>query len=246
VHASAWGETPQFELVYQLQIKSTTMKQPFKTDIETIRARARERMRDGAVTHAYNADREQVIDVLNTVLATELVCVLRYKSHYFMAQGIHAAPVAAEFLEHANDEQQHADLVARRITQLGGVPNFDPAGLATRSHADYAQGSTLREMIVEDLIAERIAIETYLEIVRWLGDDDPTTRRMMEELLQAEEDHADDLANILGTIDEADAASHDATRETEHQGHRADARAEAGRRHEPKNGGDGRNDEKYQ
>jgi bacterioferritin len=169
----------------------------FKTDLEQIRKRARERMLDGAVTGAYLADRERVIDVLNEVLATEIVCTLRYKSHYYMASGIHASSVAAEFLEHANEEQAHADAVAKRITELGGTPNLDPAGLATRSHAEYRQGKNLEEMITEDLVAERVAIETYAEIVRWLGDDDVTTRRLMEELLAKEEEHADDLSNLL-------------------------------------------------
>ncbi len=176
------------------------MKQAFKTDIEKIRQRAREKMRDGAVTDAYLADREKVIGVLNEVLATELVCVLRYKNHYFMASGINAEPVAQEFLQHANEEQGHADQVAQRITQLGGVPDFDPATLVTRSHAKYEEGDTLQAMIEEDLVAERIAIETYSEIVRWLGTDDPTTRRMMEDLLKVEEEHADDLVNLLGSL----------------------------------------------
>lgn len=176
------------------------MKQPFKTDLALIRKRAREKMGEGAVTGAYLADREQVISVLNEVLATEIVCVLRYKNHYFMASGIHAQPVAAEFLQHANEEQTHADWVAQRITQLGGVPNFNPEGLATRSHAAYAEGDTLISMIQEDLVAERIAIETYSEIIRWLGNDDSTTRRMIEDILKMEEEHADDLANLLATL----------------------------------------------
>ena len=176
------------------------MKQPFKTDVEKIRQNAREKMRDGAVTDAYLADREKVIAVLNEVLATELVCVLRYKNHYYMASGINAEPVAQEFLQHANEEQGHADQIAQRITQLGGVPNFDPKGLATRSHAEYKEGDTLQVMIEEDLVAERIAIQTYSEIVRWLGTDDTTTRRMMEDLLKVEEEHADDLVNLLGSL----------------------------------------------
>jgi bacterioferritin len=139
--------------------------------------------------------------VLNEVLATELVCVLRYKNHYFMASGIHAQPVAEEFLQHANDEQGHADSVAKRITQLGGVPNFNPEGLATRSHAEYREGTSLEQMIREDLFAERVAIETYSEIIRWLGTDDPTTRRLMEDILKVEEDHADDLRNLLASLD---------------------------------------------
>jgi bacterioferritin len=172
----------------------------FKSDLEAIRKRARERMHDGAVTGAYLADKGQVINVLQEVLATEIVCVLRYKNHYFMASGIHAAPVAAEFLEHANEEQAHADAVAKRITELGGNPNLDPKGLATRSHAEYRETKTLEEMIIEDLVAERVAIETYAEIVRWLGNDDPTTRRLMEGLLAVEEEHADDLSNLLVSI----------------------------------------------
>jgi bacterioferritin len=173
------------------------VKQVFKSDLENIRRRAREHMEDGAVTGAYKADREQVIKVLNEVLATEIVCVLRYRNHYFMASGINSQPIADEFLVHANEEQGHADEVARRITQLGGSPNFNPEGLATRSHAQYAEGSSLEGMIKEDLVAERIAIETYGEIIRWLGDDDITTRRMIEGILAVEEEHADDLANML-------------------------------------------------
>ena len=177
------------------------MGQPFKTDLEAIRVRAREKMSDGAVTGAYKADREQVIAVMNEVLATEIVCILRYKNHYFMASGINAPTVAAEFLEHANEEQMHADWIAQRITQLGGVPNFSPKGLATRSHAEYAEGETLADMIREDLVAERIAIETYSEIIRWLKDNDPTTRRIMEDILKMEEEHADDLANLLELVE---------------------------------------------
>lgn len=173
------------------------MKEPFKTDLEAIRKRAREKMKDGAVTGAYQADPKQVIEVLNQVLATEIVCTLRYKNHYFMASGIHGGPVAAEFLEHANEEQQHADWIAERITQLGGVPNFNPEGLATRAHAQYSEGETLNDMIRENLVAERVAIETYSEVARWLGEDDPTTRRLVESILEVEEEHADDMAGLL-------------------------------------------------
>jgi bacterioferritin len=172
----------------------------FKADIEEIRRRALEKMDDGAVTAFYRADREKVIEVLNEVLATETVCVLRYKTHYFMAKGIHAQGVEAEFLEHANDEQQHADMVAKRITELGGTPNLNPEGLATRSHAQYGTGEKLEDMIREDLVAERIAVATYSEIIRWLGNDDPTTRRMMESLLATEEEHADDMAKLLARV----------------------------------------------
>ncbi|HTE53133.1 MAG TPA: ferritin-like domain-containing protein [Kofleriaceae bacterium] len=173
------------------------MKEPFRADMEAIRRRAREKMDDGAVTSAYKADRGQVIDVLNQVLATEIVCVLRYKNHYFMAPGVHGDSVASEFLQHANEEQAHADLVARRIAQLGGNPDLDPKGLHTRSHAEYRECVELDDMIREDLAAERVAIATYSEIIRWLGDDDPTTRRMMEELLAKEEEHADELSMLL-------------------------------------------------
>jgi bacterioferritin len=172
----------------------------FRADIEDIRRRAREKMDDGAVTASYRADREKVIDVLNEVLATETVCTLRYRSHYFMAKGIHSSGVEDEFLEHAREEQDHADRVAKRITELGGRPDLNPAGLATRSHAQYGDGVQLEDMIEEDLIAERIAIATYSEIVRWLGTDDPTTRRMMEELLATEEEHADDMAKLLSRV----------------------------------------------
>jgi bacterioferritin len=172
-------------------------KDSFATDLSIIRERARANMMDGAVTDSYLADREKVIAVLNEVLATELVCVLRYKNHYHTASGINSATVAAEFLEHATDEQAHADSVAHRITQLGGNPNFNPDGLHLRSHAEYGESKSIDEMLKQDLVAERIAIETYSEIVRWLGNDDPTTRSLMEDLLKVEEEHADDLANLL-------------------------------------------------
>ncbi|GIU84573.1 MAG: bacterioferritin [Acidimicrobiales bacterium] len=169
----------------------------FLTDIETIRERARREIEKGPVTDAYKADRDRVIAILNEVLATELVCVLRYKRHYFMATGVHSQPVAEEFLQHANEEQDHADRVAQRIVQLGGSPNFDPEGLATRSHSQYDASEDLRTMIMEDLVAERIAIQTYQEIVRWLGSDDPTTRRLIEDILAVEEEHAADLLDLL-------------------------------------------------
>ena len=172
----------------------------FKADIEEIRRRALDKMDDGAVTAFYKADRKKVVDVLNEVLATETVCTLRYRNHYFMAKGIHASGVEGEFLEHAREEQEHADRVAKRITELGGVPNLNPEGLATRSHAQYGSGQRLEELIKEDLVAERIAIATYSEIVRWLGADDPTTRRMMEEILATEEEHADDMAKLLARV----------------------------------------------
>ena len=170
---------------------------PFLTDIKTLRERARKHIEHGAVTEGYRADRETVIKVLNEALATEIVCVLRYKRHYFMASGIHAESVAAEFLQHANDEQVHADQIAQRIVQLGGEPDFNPEGLLTRSHAEYVPGDTLTDMIKEDLVAERIAIDSYRDIIIYLGNDDPTTRRMMEGILAMEEEHADDLVNLL-------------------------------------------------
>ena len=169
----------------------------FLTDIETLRKRAREHIEAGPITAAYGADRERVVEVLNEALATELVCVLRYKRHYYMAQGLNAGPVAAEFLQHATDELDHADQIALRITQLQGEPNFNPEGLASRSHAEYVEGSSLLDMIREDLVAERIAIESYSEIIRWLDDKDPTTRGLMETILAVEEEHADDLLNFL-------------------------------------------------
>lgn len=171
--------------------------QPFMTDIQTLRARARQHIEQGAVTAGYRADREIVIRLLNEALATEIVCVLRYKRHYFMASGIHAQSVAQEFLQHANEEQMHADQIAQRIVQLGGAPNFSPEGLATRSHAEYIEGESLLEMIKEDLVAERIAIDSYRDMINYFGNNDPTTRRLMEGILAMEEEHADDLVNLL-------------------------------------------------
>lgn len=167
------------------------------TDIKTLRERARQHIEKGAVTSGYAADRKQVIKMLNEALATELVCVLRYKRHYFMAAGIHAAPVAAEFLQHATEEMSHADLIAKRIVELGGEPDFSPDGLAQRSHAEYVAGESLTSMIEEDLIAERIAIESYREMIAYLGDEDSTTRRMLETILASEEEHAEDLSSLL-------------------------------------------------
>jgi bacterioferritin len=174
---------------------------PFLTDIKTLRERARKHIEQGAVTEGYSADRETVIKLLNEALATEIVCVLRYKRHYFMATGIHAESVAVEFLQHATDEQAHADQIAQRIVQLGGAPNFSPEGLLTRSHAEYVEGDTLNDMIKEDLVAERIAIDSYREMITFVGNDDPTTRRMMEGILAMEEEHADDLVNLLEKLE---------------------------------------------
>ena len=173
------------------------MKGEFLTDIQTLRRRAREHIERGAVTPGYNADRETVIKLLNEALATELVCVLRYKRHHFMATGINADSAATEFAEHAVEEQGHADQIAARIVQLGGEPNFAPDGLSSRSHAEYVEGGSLIDMIREDLVAERVAIDSYREMINYLRDDDPTTRRMLEEILATEEEHAEDLVTLL-------------------------------------------------
>jgi bacterioferritin len=172
----------------------------FALDLDRIRSDARREMEKGPVTETYGTDVNQVISVLNEILATELVCVLRYKRHYYTAKGVHGPTVAAEFSEHMADEQRHADMAAERISQLGGEPDFNPAVLAERSHTEYVPGKDLRSMIEEDLVAERIAISTYAEIVRWLGEGDPTTRRVVEHLLADEEDHADDLINLLDRL----------------------------------------------
>jgi bacterioferritin len=174
-----------------------TADKPFLTDIKTLRDRARKHIENGAVTEGYSADRETVIKLLNEALATEIVCVLRYRRHYFMATGINAESVAAEFLQHSNEEQGHADEIAQRIVQLKGEPNFNPDGLLTRSHAEYQEGTTLIDMIKEDLVAERIAIDSYREMITYFGNDDPTSRRMMEGILAVEEEHADDLVSLL-------------------------------------------------
>ena len=173
------------------------MKRPFLTDVKTLRARARKHIEQGAVTESYRADRKTVIKLLNEALATEIVCVLRYRRHHFMAAGINADSVAAEFLVHANEEQQHADQIAARIVQLQGEPNFSPEGLASRSHAEYVEGDGLIDMIKEDLVAERIAIDSYREMIEYLGEHDSTTRRMLEGILAMEEEHADDLVGML-------------------------------------------------
>lgn len=169
----------------------------FLTDVETLRRQAREHIEKGPITEVYGADRQRVIDVLNEALATELVCYLRYKRHYFTATGFHAAPAAAEFLEHATDELGHADQIAARITQLRGSPDFNPEILAGRSHAQYDDSESLADMVREDLVAERVAIASYQEIVKWLGNEDPTTRRLLEGILAVEEEHADDLLNLI-------------------------------------------------
>jgi bacterioferritin len=174
---------------------------PFLTDVKTLRRRAREHMMEGAVTSGYTANRETVVKLLNEALATEIVCVLRYKRHYFMADGIAADSIKAEFLQHANEEQQHADQIAARIVQLNGEPDLNPEGLASRSHAEYKEGEDLLDMIREDLVAERIAIDSYREMINYVGDRDTTTKRMLEGILAMEEEHADDLVGMLEKMD---------------------------------------------
>ena len=167
------------------------------SDAKELRRRAREHVENGAVTSGYRADRETVVRLLNEALATELVCMLRYRRHHFMARGLEAKSVADEFLVHATVEQGHADELARRITELNGEPNFSPEGMLTRSHAEYVEGRTLIDMIRENLVAERVAIDSYTQTIRYLGDDDSTTRRMLEGILATEEEHAEDMANLL-------------------------------------------------
>ena len=185
---------------------ATSTKQPgssqpskgaFLSDIQEIRRRARQHIMDGAVTQGYKADREMAVKLLNEALATEIVCVLRYKHHYYMASGIHSQSVRDEFLEHADEEQKHADRIAERIVQLNGEPNLSPEGMLTRSHSEYRSGETLQDMIKEDLVAERIAIESYSEMIRYFGDNDPTSRQLMEDILANEEEHAEDLRTLL-------------------------------------------------
>ncbi len=173
------------------------VQSPFLSDIETIRQRARQHIDEGAVTENYGTDKTTALKLLNEALATEIVCTLRYRRHYYMAKGLTSAAIAAEFLEHANEEQVHADQIAQRIVQLGGEPDFSPEGLATRSHAEYVAGDSLIDMIREDLVAERIAIESYRELIRWFGEGDPTSRRLLEEILAKEEEHAEDLLSLI-------------------------------------------------
>ncbi len=176
----------------------------FINNVEEIRARARKKIEDGAMTQDYQLDPQEAISILNEALATEIVCVLRYRFHYFMATGIHSAAVKQEFLQHSIEEQGHADQIAERIKQLGGKPEMNPAVVAQRSHSDYAEGTTLSEMLKEDLVAERIAIETYREIIHYFGEKDPTSRRMMEGILAVEEEHADELADLLFAMEPGD------------------------------------------
>ena len=173
----------------------------FMTDIKTIRERARREIEDGAVTQDYSLDKDQAVKILNEALATEIVCVLRYRFHYFMASGIHKEGAAAEFLEHSNEEQRHADMIAERIKQLGGKPEMNPAVVAQMSHSEYVEGTSLEDMLREDLVAERIAIQTYREMITFFGHKDPTSRRLMEEILAVEEEHADDIADLLFAVE---------------------------------------------
>lgn len=167
------------------------------SDVKTLRERARRHIEQGAVTEAYTGDREEVVRLLNEALATEMVCVLRYKRHYFMARGINAESIAAEFAAHAAEEQMHADQIAERIVQLGGAPDLSPDGLSQKSHAEYVEGTTLVNMLKENLVAERIAIDSYREVVNYIGTSDPTTRRLLEGILAKEEEHAEDLSSLL-------------------------------------------------
>ena len=170
---------------------------PAMTDIQTLRSQARKHIEKGAVTAGYSADRTEVLKLLNEALATEIVCVLRYRRHHFMARGIHAKSIADEFLVHSNEEQGHADQIAERIVQLGGEPDFAPDSLTSRSHAEYVAADSLIEMIKEDLVAERIAIDSYRQMIQYLDHQDPTTSRMLKEILAVEEEHADELADLL-------------------------------------------------
>lgn len=174
-----------------------TTSTPFLSDVQELRRRARENMMNGPVTSDYRGDVKQAVNVLNSALATELVCVLRYKRHYYMSRGIYKDAVAEEFLQHANEEQEHADMIAERITQLGGEPDFNPEGLASRSHSEYREGDSMIDMIRENLVAERVAIESYREMIRFFGENDPTTRRMVEQILAVEEEHANDMVDLL-------------------------------------------------
>lgn len=173
------------------------MNEATLTDIPTLRERARKHLDEGAVTESYAADRGTVLRLLNEALATEIVCTLRYRRHFFMASGVNSESVKTEFKEHSDEELGHADLIAERIVQLGGEPDFNPAGITSRSHAEYVQGGSLDDMIRENLVAERIAIDSYREMIRYLGDKDPTSRRLMEQILAVEEEHAEDLSSML-------------------------------------------------
>ena len=184
-------------------MSTATNSGTFLTDVKELRRRARQHILDGAVTEGYRGDRQTVIRLLNEALATEIVCTLRYRRHYFMASGIHAQAIAEEFLAHANEEQGHADQISARIVQLGGAPNLNPEGLLTRSHAEYVEGSSLADMIKEDLVAERVAIDSYREMINYIGASDITTRRLLEQILATEEEHAEDLVTLLEDFPES-------------------------------------------
>ena len=171
--------------------------QPFLTDVKTLRERARKDIASGGVTFTYQGDVKKTIDILQSVLATEIVCVLRYTMHSVAATGISSEGVKAEFAQHAKEEADHMMQVAERINQLGGKPDFNPAGLATRAASEYGNAENLVEMIKENLIAERIAVDHYRELVRYFGNDDPGTRTMMEGILAVEEEHANDMHDLL-------------------------------------------------
>ena len=190
------ARAPQLTLIMENIMSTDTAL----TDTKTLRAQARAHIDEGAVTAGYAADRIAVLKMLNEALATEVVCMLRYRRHHFMARGIHAKPPADEFLVHANQELDHADRLAARIVQLGGEPDFDPDGLSTRSHAEYVPASTLVEMLRENLVAERVAIDSYREMIIYLGGDDPTTGQLLRDILLVEEQHADELASLLGGL----------------------------------------------
>jgi bacterioferritin len=177
---------------------NANIKDTHLSDLAALRARAREQIMKGAVTPSFaEADRKAIVELLNTALATEIVCVLRYKRHYFVTQGIRAKVVAAEFLEHANEEQAHADRIAERLVQLGENPDLNPATLLSRSHAEYDEETSLHKMLEADLVAERIAIESYREMINFIGPRDPTSRRLLESILAQEEEHAEDLVDLL-------------------------------------------------
>jgi bacterioferritin len=169
----------------------------FLRDVEALREQARRNIDDGAVTSAYGADLERVLETLQQALATEVICTLRYRQHHYAARGMNAEPIAAEFLQHSQEELDHAGRIAARISQLGGTPDFNPATLTERSHSQYVEAESLRDMVVENLVAERIAVASYTAIIEWLGTGDPTTRRMLEEILALEEEHAEDLVSLL-------------------------------------------------
>ena len=187
---------------HRTTLQDTSDKREFLSDVKALRQRARQHMDAGAVTEGYQADRDTVVRLLNTALATELICVLRYRRHHFTAKGIHAQTVADEFMEHAQQEQEHADQIARRIVQLGGKPDFNPDGLTRRSHSEYVEVDDLMGMIRENLVAERVAIQSYTEMIHYIGHGDPTTRRVLEDILAREEEHADDLLTLSEKVEE--------------------------------------------